>query len=151
MWAKLFEGGNVNGVWIVAAFVISNLISFFGARGSSKDTLKSELLTKTIERQDTLDQRQERMMDDLQEEIRRVKLEMESIQEEAQNQSQRNTALSEKYTTLLKENHSLQSLILQLQREKDDLNEIVKELGVKNSGFVEQIRLLTEEIRKKKE
>lgn len=150
IWSKLFESGGVSGIWIVIAFLISNVVSFLTARGTSKDKAKSDLLATTIKRQDALDKRQQQMMDDLQEEIRRVKVEMGTMQKEAAQQQKRNSTLSEKYTNLLQENHSLQAIVIQMQKEKDELNIIVKELGDKNTRFMEQIRLLTEEIRKKR-
>lgn len=90
------------------------------------------------------------MMDDLQEEIRRVNVEMDAINREAAHQNKRNSTLSEKYTMLLQDNHALQMVIAQLQREKDDLTTLVKELAEKNAGFVEKIEQLTEEIRGKR-
>lgn len=150
LWQGLFESNGVDGVWIVVAFLVSNVLTFLSTRGKSKDASKSDLLTKTIQRQDTLDKRQQDMMDDLQEEIKRVKDEMNTMRTEATQQQKRNNQLSEKYTNLIKENHALQSLIVQLQKEKDELTRIVSELNEKNDNFVEQIRLLTEEIRRKK-
>lgn len=150
IWQKLFTDANVSGIWIVVSFLLSSLIGYFSTRGASRDKSKSDVLKMTIDRQDALDKRQQSMMDDLQEEIRRVNVEMDAINREAAHQNKRNSTLSEKYTMLLQDNHALQMVIAQLQREKDDLTTLVKELAEKNAGFVEKIEQLTEEIRGKR-
>lgn len=151
VWIKLFDTEGGGNVWIVAAFVISSLLGYLTARGTSKDKVKSSMLLKTIDRQDALDIRQRGMMDDLQIEIDRVKTEMVGIREESKRQQKTNFNLSEKYSTMLKENHSLQSLIVQLQADKDELNEIVKELAGQNASLLKKIEQLTKEFRGKKE
>ena len=147
---KMLESSGASSGLIVAAFLVTNLFTFLTARGTSKDKNKTDLLATTITRQNTLDERQQKMMDDLQEEINRVKSDMMVIKSEADKQQKRNDVLSQKYSNLLENNHSLQTLVLQLRQEKNELSEQVKDLIEKNTGLVEQVRLLTEQMTNKK-
>lgn len=114
-WTSIIAGAGLPSIWVMVLFVLSNLASVFLARGSSKDKVKSSMLSETIKRQKALDERQTNMFDELQEEFNRVRGDMSQIRQELAEERRRFTELSQKYTTLTMENHSLRQNVLNLQ------------------------------------
>lgn len=114
--------------WYVSAFFLLVIIvlSFVAKRFKSRDTTQSKFIEQAVNRQNALDLRQEQMMDDLQEEIDRVREEMTMLRKELNTERTRNLALEvemrglrEANELLSKENARLTALVDALRSELD--------------------------------
>jgi uncharacterized coiled-coil DUF342 family protein len=121
--------------WVtVTGMVLSAIISFIATRLSSKDKLQASLVEQTVSRQQQLDKRQQKMMDDQQAEIGRLRDEILLIrkaQEHAQSKNVELTAktlhmeneiadLRQENEALRKENTELKAQLLELKSKIDN-------------------------------
>lgn len=114
--------------WYVSAFFLLLIIvlSFLVRRLKSRDTTQSQFIEQAVKRQNALDERQEKMMDDLQEEIDRLRNEMVMLRQELNTERKRNLTmevemkgLREANDALSKENVQLKRLVEELRKELD--------------------------------
>lgn len=144
-WTKIMELADLPPGFVLAGFLVANVLTFLVARGTSKDKVKSSMLEQTMDRQDKLDKRQETMFDQLQEQISTAHKDMTVIREELAQEKKRSYDLSQKYSRMIRDNHGLQQRVDTLKAEKRELLGTIGELRDKNASLEEQLILRSEE------
>lgn len=138
-WTSILSDMDVPAGWMMGAFLLTNVLSFFLARGTSKDKVNSTMLEQTVKRQKELDDRQAAMMDDLQGQFDHVRTDMSQIKLELSEERKRFTALSEKYSTLVSENYHLKQMAKNLSSENEELKLNMAALELKNREITDQM------------
>lgn len=121
------------GIATIVLVIVSNILSALGARYASKDKRDSEILDKTMNRQQELDNLQKEVLDQFKGEISRMKIEMASTQEEINTRRRENDNLHEKNQQLLSEINATKMLALNTEntlksiiRDRDNEIELLK-------------------------
>lgn len=109
--------------WYVAVImmIFTAILSFVTTRMTSKDKVQRDLISQTVHRQQQLDERTTKLIDELQEEISTLRRELVLTREEMNEERKRNTSLESKMSELQKENKDL-------RHENAVLKELVNEL-----------------------
>ena len=123
--AKVVAGeGSVS---VIALVIITNILSFLGARRTSKDTRDSDILDKTMLRQKELDDQQKEMVSQFRTELERMREEIRTTREENNERRADNERLYEKNQELMSDIHNEKLNGLKQERDIEALQKIINE------------------------
>lgn len=143
-WIPLLEKSGLSGIAIaiiVVLIIFSNIVVALLSRGSSRDKIQSQLVEQTIKRQNELDIRQEKMMNDLQEELDRVRDEMVRMQVERKADKDSYSVLQSKYAELITAKLELEQKLMGLKTERTTSEGVIRGLQDKNEAITLQSHL----------
>ena len=123
--------------WYIGVILVIGTVIV--TRLTSKDKVDSNLITQTVRRQEQLDKRQSKMMDDMQEELGRFREELIGVRKELTTERGTSLELSKKISYLEQENR-------ELKRENDELKKLIRDLNVQLRE-TEESRLIREKQR----
>lgn len=112
---------------VIALVIITNILSFLGARRTSKDTKDSDILDKTMLRQKELDDQQKEMVSQFRTELERMREEIRTTREENNERRADNERLYEKNQELMSDIHNEKLHGLKQERDIESLQQIIND------------------------
>ena len=122
LWLKLVDSDLSKGV-VLIGFVLSNIVTAWATRSSSKDKTNSEFLNEVMKRQGALDDHQKEIVEQFKTEFARLKAEMEEAREEARMRKKDNIELFTQKQELLTQVGALKLALDQKEHEYERLRE----------------------------
>ncbi|WCS67993.1 hypothetical protein Goe26_00810 [Bacillus phage vB_BsuM-Goe26] len=109
--------------------IITAYLGYYAKRIVSKDNSQVELVKQAIDRQNSLDRRQDSLMDTFQQEIKRFNDDIFQIREELNEERRRNMSLQTQVEVLTLENRELKALMDELKKENISLKQKLKQFN----------------------
>lgn len=126
-----------SGYVVAFMFLVLNITQFLSARSKLKGSLYERAFDGAMNRQNDLDQKQNTLMDSLQEEVVAVRKEIREMMVESKAEQERYRELFNQYMSVLKE--------------KSDLMELMDEMKAANRELTERLQAVEDELQKTKE
>lgn len=122
LWMKMMDSDLSKG-FVFVGFILSNIVTAWATRSSSKDKTNSEFLNEVMKRQGALDDHQKEIVEQFKMEFARLKTEMEEAREEARLRKKDNIELFTQKQELLTQIGALKLALDQKEHEYERLRE----------------------------